>query len=105
MDLSAYTIRTDLALEAHDMASNSGQAIPGVHMSSETHDGITVSTTDITSQEGSAALGKLPGHYITIEVPQLRKRTVCSRIVLQPSLPKSSNPLWLSSRSIRCQRY
>ncbi|MEK3917503.1 GPR endopeptidase [Paenibacillus sp. FSL H7-0331] len=74
MDLSAYTIRTDLALEAHDMASNSGQAIPGVHMSSETHDGITVSTTDITSQEGSAALGKLPGHYITIEVPQLRKK-------------------------------
>lgn len=74
MDLSAYTIRTDLALEAHDMASNSGQAIPGVHMSSETHEGITVSTTDITSQEGSAALGKLPGHYITIEVPQLRKK-------------------------------
>lgn len=74
MDLSAYTIRTDLALEAHDMASNSGQAIPGVHMSSETHEGITISTTDITSQEGSVALGKLPGHYITIEVPQLRKK-------------------------------
>ncbi|MEK3723779.1 GPR endopeptidase [Paenibacillus sp. FSL H8-0034] len=74
MDLSAYTIRTDLALEAHDMASNSGQAIPGVYMSSETNEGITVSTTDITSQEGSAALGKLPGHYITIEVPQLRKK-------------------------------
>ncbi|WP_240416927.1 GPR endopeptidase [Paenibacillus periandrae] len=74
MDLSAYTIRTDLALEAHDMASNSGKAIPGVHMSSETHEGITVSTTDITSQEGSAALSKLPGHYITIEVPQLRKK-------------------------------
>ncbi|SFL33532.1 spore protease [Paenibacillus sp. 1_12] len=74
MDLSAYAIRTDLALEAHDMASNSGQTIPGVHMSSETHEGITISTTDITSKEGSLALGKLPGHYITIEVPQLRKK-------------------------------
>jgi spore protease len=74
MDLTAYTIRTDLALEAHDMASGSGQAIPGVHTSSEALDGIRISSIDITTEEGSAALGKLPGHYITIEVPALRRK-------------------------------
>jgi spore protease len=74
MDLSAYVIRTDLALEAHDLASQAGQQIPGVHTSSENLEGILVSFIDITSQEGSQAIGKLPGHYITIEVPQLRNK-------------------------------
>jgi spore protease len=74
MDLTAYTIRTDLALEAHGMASESGQAIPGVFTSAENLDGIRISHTDITTEEGSVAIGKLPGHYITIEVPALRKK-------------------------------
>jgi spore protease len=74
MDLSSYSVRTDLALEAHNLASPSGQAIPGVHTSSENLEGIRVSKIDITSQEGSLAIGKLPGHYITIEVPELRKK-------------------------------
>jgi spore protease len=74
MDLSAYTVRTDLALEAHDMASRSGQSIPGVHTSSENLEGIQISTIDITSEEGALALGKLPGHYITLEVPELRRK-------------------------------
>lgn len=72
MDLSVYSVRTDLALEAHDLASPSGQLIPGVHRSVEQLDGIKISTIDITSEEGSRAIGKLPGHYITIEVPELR---------------------------------
>ncbi|NHN30964.1 GPR endopeptidase [Paenibacillus agricola] len=74
MDLSAYTIRTDLALEAHSMAAGSGQTIPGVFTSAEELEGIRISFIDITSEEGSVALGKLPGHYITIEVPALRRK-------------------------------
>ncbi|ULL17683.1 GPR endopeptidase [Paenibacillus sp. H1-7] len=72
MDLSVYSVRTDLALEAHDLASSSGQLIPGVHRSVENLEGIKISTIDITSEEGSRSVGKLPGHYITIEVPELR---------------------------------
>ncbi|MDF2963135.1 MAG: endopeptidase, partial [Paenibacillus sp.] len=56
MDLSNYSVRTDLALEAHNLASPSGQMIPGVHTSSEEHEGIRISITDITSQEGSLAI-------------------------------------------------
>ncbi|MGG1596589.1 GPR endopeptidase [Paenibacillus naphthalenovorans] len=74
LDLSAYSVRTDLALEANEMASSAGSSIPGVHTSNVEHDGIRVSLIDITSQEGSRALGKLPGHYITIEVPALRQK-------------------------------
>ena len=61
VDLSAFSGRTDLALEAHDLASPAGQAIPGVHTSSEEKDGIRISIVDITSEEGSRAIGKLPG--------------------------------------------
>ncbi|WP_282941435.1 GPR endopeptidase [Paenibacillus sp. RC67] len=74
MDLSDYSVRTDLALEAHDLASSTGQIIPGVHRSVENQDGIRISTIDITSNEGAQAIGKLPGHYITIEVPELRQK-------------------------------
>ncbi|MCZ8511142.1 GPR endopeptidase [Paenibacillus filicis] len=74
LDLSAYSVRTDLALEAHDLASSSGTPIPGVHTSEFDQEGIRVSLIDITSQEGSRALGKLPGHYITIEALELRNK-------------------------------
>ncbi|TVY09108.1 GPR endopeptidase [Paenibacillus cremeus] len=73
IDLSAYSVRTDLALEARDLASSRGE-IPGVHTSNFEQEGIKVSLIDITSQQGSQALGKLPGHYITIEVPALRQK-------------------------------
>lgn len=53
LDLSAYSVRTDLALEANEMASSAGSSIPGVHTSNVEHDGIRVSLIDITSQEGS----------------------------------------------------
>lgn len=74
LDLSAYSVRTDLALEAHEMASSTGSSIPGVHTSNFEQEGIHVSLIDITSQEGSRALGKLQGHYITIDVPALRQK-------------------------------
>ncbi|MBP1156366.1 MULTISPECIES: GPR endopeptidase [unclassified Paenibacillus] len=74
LDLSAYSVRTDLALEAREMASSAGSSIPGVHTSNFEQEGILVSMIDITSREGSQALGKLPGHYITIEVPALRQK-------------------------------
>ncbi|WP_281888318.1 GPR endopeptidase [Paenibacillus sp. YYML68] len=74
LDLSEYSVRTDLALEAHELAAAPGSAIPGVHTSTKNEEGIRVSLVDITSEEGSRAIGKLPGHYITIEVPELRKK-------------------------------
>lgn len=67
--------RTDLALDAREMAAQRvGENIPGVRMNREDDDGIIVSVIDIDSEEGARALGKLPGHYVTIEVPGLRQK-------------------------------
>ncbi|MDF2725591.1 MAG: endopeptidase [Paenibacillus sp.] len=76
LDLSEYSVRTDLALEAKEMASGRlGDTIPGVHTETSEDDGdMIVTKMDIASDEGARAVGKLPGHYVTIEVPRLREK-------------------------------
>jgi spore protease len=76
MDLSAYSVRTDLALEARDLAeaSNQGKPIPGVQSDFKRENGIRVTNIHVMNEEGSRAINKLPGHYITIEVPALRQK-------------------------------
>jgi spore protease len=67
--------RTDLALDAREMAAQRmGESIPGVLMDRDDDNGIIVSTIDIQTEEGARSLGKLPGHYVTIEVPGLRQK-------------------------------
>lgn len=76
LDLSVYSVRTDLALEAKEMASGQfGNNIPGVHTQTSEDDGdMIVTVMDIAGEEGAKAVGKLPGHYITLEVPRLREK-------------------------------
>ncbi|RKN79009.1 GPR endopeptidase [Paenibacillus ginsengarvi] len=75
IDLSMYSVRTDLALEAKEMASGRyGDAIPGVHTEALEDDDMKVTKMHISTAEGGQAVGKLPGHYITIEVPRLREQ-------------------------------
>ncbi|HZG84146.1 GPR endopeptidase [Paenibacillus sp.] len=75
LDLSAYSVRTDLAVEAREMATQRDRiAIPGVDSETYEEDGIYVTKIDISSEEGANALGKRPGHYLTIEVPGLRHK-------------------------------
>jgi len=75
MDLSAYSVRTDLAVELKEMASkNSGSNIPGVETQTYEENGITITTIDITSEEGAQAIGKMQGKYLTLEVPGLRQK-------------------------------
>ncbi|TBL75417.1 GPR endopeptidase [Paenibacillus thalictri] len=70
---SAYA---DLALDARDLASRASgnQSIPGVDASEQDENGIKITVIDITSDEGAKAMGKLPGHYVTVEVPALRQK-------------------------------
>jgi spore protease len=72
MDLNLYCTRTDLALEAQEMAA-SGGSIPGVWTESEQTNGIKVTRMHIQTEEGSRRIGKMRGHYVTLEVPELRK--------------------------------
>jgi spore protease len=77
IDLSGYSIRTDLAREAHQMAveERGGTSdIPGVRTEENTEEGITTSWIWIDEQAGSEAIGKVPGTYLTLEVPALRSR-------------------------------
>ncbi|KRF11241.1 GPR endopeptidase [Paenibacillus sp. Soil787] len=76
MELGSFTTHTDLALDARDMAhaANQGQPIPGIEQESTRENGIRVTKINVLNEEGSKALGKLLGHYITIEVPALREK-------------------------------
>ncbi|MDF2721370.1 MAG: endopeptidase [Paenibacillus sp.] len=76
LDLSAYSVRTDLALEAKELASQRlGDTIPGVRTETLNDDAdIIVTRMNIDSEAGAQAVGKLPGHYVTIEVPRLREK-------------------------------
>lgn len=77
VDLSGYSIRTDLAREAHDMAverRGDGSSIPGVRIEEKTENGITTSWIWIDDEAGGEEMGKVPGTYLTLEVPGLRSR-------------------------------
>lgn len=72
--LQDYNVRTDLAVEAREMAGAGQDHIPGVTSESYEDKGIFVSKIAITTEEGSRAMGKLIGHYVTLEVPSLRDK-------------------------------
>jgi spore protease len=74
IDLSGYSIRTDLALEAHELAQQQNESnIAGVWLQADDKEpGIRVTRLHVQTQEAGKQIGKLPGHYITIEVPKLR---------------------------------
>lgn len=75
LDLSSYSIRTDLAREAHAMAvekRGDQSEIPGVQMEEWEEDGILTSWIYIENNEAAREVGKIPGRYLTMEIPDLR---------------------------------
>lgn len=76
VDLSGYSIRTDLAREAHAIASErlENDQIPGVQINETIKEGITTSWIKIDDEVGAKELGKVPGTYLTFEIPGLRSK-------------------------------
>lgn len=71
-------IRTDLAVEQRELVRGSVEAtteLPGVRAVEEDRRGFKVTTVDILDDEGSAALCKPVGKYITIDLDALIRRT------------------------------
>lgn len=69
------SIRTDLAIEAHEMCSKEKAEetdISGVKVLEEEEDGIFVTVIEITNKQGEKELGKPVGKYITIEAPKMK---------------------------------
>ncbi len=86
LDLQQYNVRTDLALEAKEIAEQPGGApIPGIDMETHEEEGITITQLHVKSDEGAQAIGKMKGQYVTIEVPGLRNQdtTLQDRVATQ----------------------
>lgn len=66
------SVYTDLALEAKEMAERGNQQLPGVESQEDVQSDIHIHMVRVTSAEGSNALGKPPGQYITLESDQFR---------------------------------
>ncbi|MGZ9584981.1 GPR endopeptidase [Paenibacillus marinisediminis] len=74
-DLQHYSVRTDLALEARELAEPDMQtAIPGVAEHTEEKDGIKLTSIHVQNEAGSRAIGRQPGRYVTLEIPGLRRK-------------------------------
>lgn len=74
LDLKNYSVRTDLALEAKELAAhNSQKPLMGVDEEITEQDGIKITRLNVLNEIGQQSIGRLKGHYITIEVPELRK--------------------------------
>lgn len=78
-------IRTDLAVEAHEMTEREGREVRGVQVKTTEHGSIKRTVVDILDADGMAAVGKDIGRYVTIEAPQLKYsiddyETVCGML-------------------------
>ena len=68
-------IRTDLAIEAHEMCSKKKaeeEDVKGVSVRHEDKDGIIVTVIEIKNKNGEKELGKPKGKYVTIEAPDIK---------------------------------
>ncbi|MFE0560297.1 GPR endopeptidase [Paenibacillus sp. NPDC058910] len=74
LDLQKYSVRTDLAVESRELAGGKGGApIPGVMEDVVQEDGIKITRLDVENDAASKQIGRVKGHYVTLEVPDLRK--------------------------------
>lgn len=83
LDLSKYTVRTDLAIEAREMAiADQGKhvhdqedlsQIEGVIIKEKEEEDIKISFVEVT-KEGATAIGKKEGRYLTLEAVGIRQQ-------------------------------
>ncbi|KYC69836.1 Endopeptidase spore protease Gpr [Heyndrickxia coagulans] len=77
MDLSVYSVRTDLAIEARDLAveekvkNRESEELEGVTVEERTVNDMKVTTVQI-SKKGEKVIGKKAGNYLTIEMQGIR---------------------------------
>ncbi len=78
LDLSRYSVRTDLAKEAFEMAigqleQETKSEINGVMVEERDMDGVKITSVKI-APEGEAQIGKKAGNYVTMEVQGIRSQ-------------------------------
>ena len=106
LDLERFNASIDLALEAKEMAESAGNGpIPGVLSEVSEADGIKITRLDVTTEEGSRLMGKVMGHYVTFEVPDLRKQDSGLQDRVATKLAQELLPSWSGSVSARRPRF
>ncbi len=68
-------IRTDLAIEAHEMCSKEKAEenhLDGIDVEEYKNGDVFITKISVTNEKGSEILGKPLGHYITLEIPNLK---------------------------------
>lgn len=82
LDLSQYAVRTDLAVEARELAleekkeadeAEKASELDGVLIKERSENGIKISYVEITAA-GEEAIGKKAGKYLTLEVQGIRQQ-------------------------------
>lgn len=66
--------KIDLALEAKELAEPSAGRLEGVAAGEEDLFGLKLTRVEILDERGEDALGKPPGRYLTLELPELREK-------------------------------
>jgi len=98
------TIRTDLAMEAHQLwqeTSGKTTKLSGVSAREEKLEGFSLTCVEILNREGESALGKPQGTYMTLDVSALWRRendvflkaAQATAAMLKPLLPKEGTVL------------
>lgn len=73
LDLQLYSVRTDLAVEAKELAEGPHHnPISGVNEQVEEANGIKITRLEVSNAAASQAIGRTIGNYVTLEVPALR---------------------------------
>lgn len=65
------SIRTDLAVEARELVKD--KELSGVIVDTEKSEQMTISRVRIEDEQGSKAMGKPIGYYVTLEIPRLKE--------------------------------
>ena len=81
IDLSTYSVRTDLAIEAHEIALEEREkvetvkkdTIEGVFVKERNVNGIKLTKVEI-NEIGAKKIGKKPGNYLTLEIQGIREK-------------------------------
>lgn len=65
-------IRTDLAVEAHELSKGEGKEIEGIKVETSEHGDITKTIVDVINEKGAETINKMIGRYVTIGAPNLK---------------------------------
>ncbi len=66
------TVRTDLALETHELLMEAAEELTGITVTDESEDSIKVTSVCVKDKEAERRINKPIGTYVTLETPDLR---------------------------------